>query len=105
VHYVDVVYPIFTFLLFVVYVGHVSLRLLQSIVSGYLIVCAYFVLHSYVHQCSGFTARSELRKVLFWRRQSVVVLNFLCTKYFENRGTALRQIHMENVFDPSLARV
>ena len=93
----------FIFLLFVVYVGHVSLMLLVSIVSGYLIVCAYFVLHSYVHQCSGFTARSELRQLLFLAPS--VCGGFCVRNVLKTAGTALRQIHMEDVFDPSLGQV
>ena len=51
-----------------------------------------------------FTARSELRKVLFfWRRQSVVFC--LCMKCLGNRWTDLRQIHTEDVFGPSLGQV
>jgi len=45
-----------------------------------------------------FITRSELREVLFWRRQSV----FLCMKYLENSWTDLRQAHKEDGFGPSL---
>ena len=54
-----------------------------------------------------FTARSELRKVLFsWRRQSVAVWLFcLYMKNLWNRCTDLRQIYTEHVFGLSLGRV
>ena len=45
-------------------------------------------------------ARSELHKVLFWRS----VTFCLCMKYLGNRWTDLRQIHMEDVFGPSLGK-
>ena len=48
------------------------------------------------------TARSEFRKVLFWRRRSVLFC--LCMKYLGNRWTDLRQIYTEDVFDPSVGR-
>jgi len=50
-----------------------------------------------------FTANSELQKVLFLA-PSVCVFCF-CVKYPRNRWTDLHQIHMEDVFGPSLGRV
>jgi len=50
------------------------------------------------------TARSELRKVLFFGAVSLWVF-WLCMKYLGNRWTNLRQIHMEDVFGPSLGRI
>jgi len=47
------------------------------------------------------TARTELRKVLFWRCDFLC----LCIKYLRNRWTDLRQIHREDVFGPSLGPV
>jgi len=47
-----------------------------------------------------FTARSELRKVLF-----LALSVTLCMKYLGNHWTDLRQIHTEDVFGPSLGRV
>ena len=47
-------------------------------------------------------ARSELRKVLFWR---CLWLFRLCMKYLGNRWTDLHQIHREGVFGPSLGWV
>jgi len=49
-----------------------------------------------------FTARSELRKVLFL---ALSVTFYLCLRYPENRKTDLRQIYREDVFGPSLGRV
>jgi len=53
-----------------------------------------------------FTARSELRKVLFLAL-SVIFVCLVCLwiKYLENRWTDLRQIHREDVFHPSLGWV
>jgi len=48
-----------------------------------------------------FTARSELRNVLFL----ALLLFCLCMKCLWNRLTNLRQIHTEDVFGPSLGRV
>ena len=48
------------------------------------------------------TARSELRKVLFWR---CLWLFCLCMRYLWNIWTDLRQIHTEDVSGPSLGRV
>jgi len=42
-------------------------------------------------------------RLCFWRRRSVEFC--LCVKYLGNRWTDLRQIHTEDVFDPSLGRV
>jgi len=47
------------------------------------------------------TTRSELRKVLFL----ALWLFCLWIKYLWNRWTDLHQIHMEDVFGPSLRRV
>jgi len=49
-----------------------------------------------------FTARSELRKVLFL---ALSVTFYLCLKYPGNHKTDLRQIYREDVFGPSLGRV
>jgi len=50
-----------------------------------------------------YIARSELRKVLFFAPSVCVFC--LCTKYLGNCWTDLRQIHLEEVFGPSIGRV
>jgi len=80
-------------------------------------VVFYFILSSFItsHFCmcvgllcmetyyrTPWTAEA-LRKVLFLAPS--VCFFSLCMKYFGNRWTDLRQIHMEDVFGPSLGRV
>jgi len=57
--------------------------------------CCYRIIIAVVTACS------ELHKVLFL----VLPVTFLCMKYLGNRQTDLPQIHMQDVFGPSLGQV
>ena len=61
---------------------------------------------SYCCLAKIFTARTELRKILFLAlRVTFYLFVCLCMKYLWNRWTHFHQIHRDDVFHPSLGQV